>query len=273
LKICFSVGKVEKAEAYFNCLKHKSVEIYTAMVNGYCEANLIEKSYELFCEISNQGDIVKESPGVKQLSKVMYSKVLVALCQAGNLECARSLFDFFLGRGFTPDVVTYTIMINSYCRMNSLQEAHDLLQDMKRRGIKPDVITYTVLLDGRLKHFSSQWAKGKDAMCKVSPILRDMSEMDISPDVFTYTVLIDGHIKDDNFQVATRLFEDMKKRGLQPDNVTYTALVSGLLNGGYMKKVVILYHEMSSKGMNPPLHIVSKLNRQILEARKGQCQK
>jgi hypothetical protein len=37
--------------------------------------------------------------------------------------------------------------------------------------------------------------------------------------------------------------------------------------------VVILYHEMSSKGMNPPLHIVSKLNRQILEARKGQCQK
>nr|ABN08264.1 Pentatricopeptide repeat [Medicago truncatula] len=43
-----SVGKVGEAEAYFNRMKNESVELYTAMVNGYCEANLIEKSYDLF---------------------------------------------------------------------------------------------------------------------------------------------------------------------------------------------------------------------------------
>ncbi|RHN82589.1 putative pentatricopeptide [Medicago truncatula] len=99
------------------------------------------------------------------------------------MECARSLFDFFIGRGFTPDVVTYTIMIKSYCRMNCLQEAHDLFQDMKSRGIKPDEITYTVLLDGKLKqaklkrHFSSRHTKGKDAPYDVSTIWRNMKKM------------------------------------------------------------------------------------------------
>jgi len=48
-----SEGKVEEAEGYFNYMKDESVEIYTAMVNGYFEADLVEKSYELFYELSN----------------------------------------------------------------------------------------------------------------------------------------------------------------------------------------------------------------------------
>ena len=36
------------------------------------------------------------------------------------MKNARTLFDVFVNRGFTPDVVTYTIMINSYRRMNYL---------------------------------------------------------------------------------------------------------------------------------------------------------
>nr|ABN08263.1 Pentatricopeptide repeat [Medicago truncatula] len=67
------------------------------------------------------------------------------------MERARSLFDFFIGRGFTLGVVTYTVMIKGYCRMNCLQEAYDLFQDMKRRGIQPNVVTYTVLLPWEIK--------------------------------------------------------------------------------------------------------------------------
>ena len=43
-------------------MKDESVEIYTAMVKGYCEDDLIEKSYELFYELSNRRDTVQEVP-------------------------------------------------------------------------------------------------------------------------------------------------------------------------------------------------------------------
>ncbi|XP_045793775.1 pentatricopeptide repeat-containing protein At2g26790, mitochondrial-like [Trifolium pratense] len=293
-----SAGKVEDAEAYFNSRKDEGVEIYTAMVNGYCQAGLIEKSYErqaglieksyeLFCEISNQGDIAKEGSGFKQLSKVMYSKVLsalcqeiqkkekesalcqeiqkkekeIALCQARNMKHARCLFDYFLEKGFTADVVTYTIMIKSYCIMNCSQEAHDLFQDMEIRGIKPDVITYTVLLDEGLKQFYYGRRKGKDAKYNVLTIWGDMKQMGISPDVVTYTVMIDGHMKIHNLENAIIFFKEMIALRLEPDIVTYTALVFGLLKGGYTENVVM-------KEITPPLHIISELKRQIIKFRK-----
>ncbi|XP_045795712.1 pentatricopeptide repeat-containing protein At2g26790, mitochondrial-like [Trifolium pratense] len=297
-----SAGKVEDAEAYFNCRKDEGVEIYTAMVNGYCQAGHIENSYELFCEISNQGDIAKEGSGFKQLSKVMYSKVLsalcqeiqkkekekesalcqeiqkkekesalcqeikknikeIALCQARNMKNARSLFDFFLEKGFTPDVVTYTIMIKSYCIMNCSQEAHHLFQDMEIRGIKPDVITYTVLLDEGLKQFYYGHRKGKDAKYNVLTIWGDMKQMGISPDVVTYTVMIDGHMKIHNLENAIIFFKEMIALRLEPDIVTYTALVFGLLNEGYTENAVM-------KEITPPLHIISELKRQIIKFRK-----
>ncbi|KAI5432129.1 hypothetical protein KIW84_036034 [Lathyrus oleraceus] len=142
-----SVGKIEEAEAYFNGLKDKSVETYSAMVNGYCEADLIEKSYELNKAVMLLDAMLKMNT---KPSKVTCSKIFTALCYTENMKCARSLFNSFVERGFTPDVVIYTVMIHSYCKMNCLQEAYELFQDMKIRGIKPDVIAYTVILDGLL---------------------------------------------------------------------------------------------------------------------------
>jgi len=40
--------------------------------------------------LQTKGDLAKESSDLKQLIKVMYSKVLAALCLVGNME--RSLF-------------------------------------------------------------------------------------------------------------------------------------------------------------------------------------
>ncbi|XP_058736374.1 pentatricopeptide repeat-containing protein At2g26790, mitochondrial-like [Vicia villosa] len=142
-----SVGKIEEAEAYFNGLKDKSVEIYSAMVNGYCEVDLIEKSYELNKAVMLLDTMLKMNA---KPSKQTHSKIFTALCCTENMKCARALFNSFVERGFTLDVVIYTIMIHSYCKMNCLQEAYELFQDMKIRGIKPDVIAYTVILEGLL---------------------------------------------------------------------------------------------------------------------------
>ncbi|QHN84262.1 hypothetical protein HN51_038827 [Arachis hypogaea] len=280
----FSREGVE-AEKYFNRLEDKSIEVYFAMVNGYCEANLIKKSYDLFLDLSNQGNISKDScfklldklckaddireaimlldtvmPLNEGLSKIMYSKAIAAMYQDGKLEYARSLFHLFIKKGFTPDLITYTIMINTYCRMNNLQKAHELFEDMKREGIKPDFVTYTVLLDGNLKANLKRHSLSPN-LKRTWDILGEMQQMEITPDVVTYTVLIDSKIRAAKFKDAVRLFDEMVDRGLQPDTVTYSA----------MEKADPLFKEMSSKGMTPDSNLISAFER--VKARKVQFQK
>ncbi|KAG2410079.1 hypothetical protein LR48_Vigan01g069100 [Vigna angularis] len=278
-----SVGKVLEAEAYFNSLQDKSFGIYSAMFNGYCETDFVKKSYKIFLELSNQGDMPNNASCFKLMAKlfmkgdtkkalmlmrrmlsnakpniIMYSQVIALLCNTGDMNKACSLFYFFLNEGLIPDVIIYTIMIQSYCRMNYLEEAHDLLQDMKRRGIKPDLITYTVLLDGNfkanLKSPVSHHGEGNKTSLKVFSIMRDIDQMEINPDVVFYTVLIARFMNTKDFKKALSVFGEMVDRGLEPDNITYAAL--GLHSTSHREKAIILLNEM---GMTAAVcHLSSK---------------
>ncbi|KAK2359460.1 Tetratricopeptide repeat (TPR) superfamily protein [Trifolium repens] len=96
-----SVGKVEEAEAYFDGLKDKSVEIYSAMVNGYCKSDLIEKSYERKKAVMLLDRMLKMN---MKPSKEIYSEIFTALCHTENMECALSLFNSLIEINYTPDV-------------------------------------------------------------------------------------------------------------------------------------------------------------------------
>ncbi|KAK7859811.1 pentatricopeptide repeat-containing protein [Quercus suber] len=56
----------------------------------------------------------------------MFSKVLAALCEAGNMKKGRWLFDDGVESGLIPD-------------MNFLRESHDLFHHVKERGMKHDL--------------------------------------------------------------------------------------------------------------------------------------
>jgi pentatricopeptide repeat protein len=298
-------GKVKEAESFLNNLEDTSEETYTALIRGYCEANLTRKAYELLSRFAKHGTINKGAC-FKVLSnlcmegdndsailllermlalnvepkRIMYSKLIASLCQAEEVQKARLFFDSLVEKGFTPDVIDYTMLINGYCRGNSLREAHDLFHDMKKRGIQPDIITYTVLLDGFSKRNIRRVRSPLDArrnreeMVDASTVLwTEMKEMGIRPDVICYTVLIDRHCKTDNLQDAIALFDVMIDRGLKPDTVTYTALLSGCCNRGDVDRAITLVNEMSSKGMQLDDCTLLVLRHGILKAKKVQFRK
>ncbi|XP_065637635.1 pentatricopeptide repeat-containing protein At2g26790, mitochondrial [Quercus suber] len=295
-------GKVKEAEEFLWTLEDKSVDNYSALVNGYCEANCTSESYKLFFRLSKQGVLIKKSSCVKLLtnlclegvcdgalvvletmlalnvepSEIMYSKVLAALCRAGDMKKARWFFDFLVEKGSSPDVISYTMMIHGFCKMNCLQEAQDLFHDMKERGIEPDVITYTVLLDGHSKTnlrgvcSPLDARENKEGKVDGSIVWTEMRDNGIRPDVICYTVLIDRYCKTENLQDAVALFDNMIDRGLEPDTVTYTALLSGYCNKGDVDKAVDLFKEMSTKGILTDTRTVSILHHGIIKAKKLQ---
>ncbi|KAF2318167.1 hypothetical protein GH714_001995 [Hevea brasiliensis] len=184
-------------------------------------------------------------------TKIMYSKVIGALCWAGEMKKAQRVL-----------------------MVNRMREACHLLGDMKSRGIKPDVITYTVLIDNCSKANWKMSHSRPDGMesegNKMDPLVfwSEMKDMDIKPDVVCYTVLIDKHCKTNNIQEAIMLFDEMIDRGLEPDTVTYTALLSGHCNVGDVEKAEVLIDEMIHKEIQPDAHTMSVLQRSVLKARK-----
>ena len=91
-----SGGKVLEAEAYFNSLEDTNIEIYSAMVNGFCEADLVKTSYEVFLKLSNQGDMAKEASCFKLLNK---------LCMTGDIEKAVTLLERMLLSNVEPSKI------------------------------------------------------------------------------------------------------------------------------------------------------------------------
>ncbi|KAK7838944.1 pentatricopeptide repeat-containing protein [Quercus suber] len=108
-------GKVKEAEEFLWTLEDKSVDNHSRLANGSCEANCTSEAYKLFVRLSKQGVLIKKSSCVKLLtnlclegvcdgalvvletmlalnvepSEIMYSKVLAALCRAGDMKKAR----------------------------------------------------------------------------------------------------------------------------------------------------------------------------------------
>ncbi|KAI9099618.1 hypothetical protein K1719_024623 [Acacia pycnantha] len=114
-----SRGKVEEAVFFLKNLEDRSVEIYSAMIKGFCEANFPREAYELHLMLSSQDIVVEKDSSFKLLcklcdegdtdrairlllsldvesSKIMCCKVIAALCQDGNMKrpilCLKVLF-------------------------------------------------------------------------------------------------------------------------------------------------------------------------------------
>ncbi|KAK4857543.1 hypothetical protein QYF36_002330 [Acer negundo] len=206
-------GKVKEAEAFLDSLQEKCLENYLALCNGYCEANSLEKAFQLFMRLSSHGIIVRKG----SCCKIVYEKLIDVLCRAREMGKARMVFDILIDRGFSPDLLTYTHMIKSYFKVNCSREACDLFNDMKRRGIKPDLVTYKVLFN---------------AHSKINP--KSSSSL---PDAIQNTVSWTTFKK-------LLVFDEMIDRGLEPDIVRLTTLLSGYFAGDVDKPY--LGHSWSS---------------------------
>lgn len=290
-------GKVKEATEFFNSLEVKTVDNYSAMINGYCAANHTKDAYELFVNLSKKGVFIKRSSLVRLFSslcmedssvraikvmkqlpmnveanEIVYNKVIASLCRGRNMEMAQRLFDCLIRSGLTPDLITYTMMINGYCKINLLREAYELLCDMKNRGREPDIFIYTVLLDGQYKTRVRELCSSVEKAF-TSTIFDEMKDMKITPDVVYYTVLIDGYCKINKLNDAVALFEEMVDQGIEPDTVTYTALLSGCCRSGNMEKAQTLYYDMVSKGILPPKQFSFLLHHDTLKTKKMQLYK
>ncbi|CAH8319428.1 unnamed protein product [Eruca vesicaria subsp. sativa] len=191
----------------------------------------------------------KKAVGIFELMKKYKFKIgvetinclLDSLGRAKLGKEAQVLFDRLKER-FTPNLVTYTVLLNGWCRVKNLMEAARIWNGMIDQGLKPDVVAHNVMLEGLLR------SRKKSDAIKLFHVMKSKGP---SPNVRSYTIMIRDFCKQSSMEAAVEYFEDMVDSGLEPDAAVYTCLITGFGTQKKLDTVYELLKEMQEKG-HPP---------------------
>ncbi|GJZ89724.1 pentatricopeptide repeat-containing protein [Tanacetum coccineum] len=186
-------GKVKEAELFYSTFEYKSLDLYAAMVNGYCEANNTSKAYKL-C-FGNRA-VVKRA------------------CLINCLKEAYYLFNDMRNRGIKPDIITYTVLLNGSRRSDDVSRISSEIEEM---GLSPDVVCYTVMIDRHCKLDNL-----REAVC----LFDEMIDKGLQPNTVTYTALVCGYCSHGYMNKAETLVDEMISKGIQPNERTMLALTT-----------------------------------------------
>ncbi|ESQ43825.1 hypothetical protein EUTSA_v10005842mg [Eutrema salsugineum] len=191
----------------------------------------------------------KKAVGIFELMKKYKFKIgvetinclLDSLGRAKLGKEAQVLFDKLKER-FTPNLMTYTVLLNGWCRVKNLMEAARIWNHMIDQGLKPDIVAHNVMLEGLLR------SRKKSDAIKLFHVMKSKGPC---PNVRSYTIMIRDFCKQSSMETAIEYFDDMVDSGLQPDAAVYTCLITGFGTQKKLDTVYELLKEMQEKG-HPP---------------------
>ncbi|KAM3374723.1 pentatricopeptide repeat-containing protein [Capsicum galapagoense] len=163
------LGDISPARKIFDSLKDRDVVVWTAMIVGYVQNGLNDDAMELFRLMVKEGPDPNNYTLAAMLSvcssmaslnhgkqihsaaikagealSVSVSNALITMyAKAGNISCARKVFDMI---HLNRDTVSWTSMILALAQHGLGNEALQLYENMLALGMKPDHITYVGVL-------------------------------------------------------------------------------------------------------------------------------
>ncbi|KAL8462710.1 hypothetical protein ACS0TY_033654 [Phlomoides rotata] len=206
---------------------------------------------------------------------VLYNVTLKVFRKCKDLKGAENLFREMLGRGVTPDNVTFSTII-SCARLSSLPEkAVEWFEKMSSFGCVPDEVTCSVMVDvyGRVGNVevalslydrarSEKWrldAVTFSTLIRIYGTMRnfdgclniyeEMKALGVRPNASVYNSLLDAMGRAKRPWQAKNIYRDMVKNGVQPTWGTYASLIRAFGRVRYGEDAIAVYREMKEKGL------------------------
>ncbi|PSS30814.1 Pentatricopeptide repeat-containing protein [Actinidia chinensis var. chinensis] len=205
----------------------------STLIRSYGLAHMFENALNTY----NQMDDLKTPR-----SAISFNALLSACNQSGQFERVPKLFDEMPQRhGFSPDKVSYGILVRSYCAVDSPELAIATMRKMEEKGIEITAVTYTTVMSALYKKGKSNEAKG---------IWNEMVKKGCSPDVAAYNVRLMQAQGEDPENVKG-LIEEIVNAGLKPDAISYNYLMTCYCKHGMMDEANMVYVGMEGNGCHP----------------------
>lgn len=235
LKGLFLVGKVEKAESFFQkILNLKLCEpddfMMLTVMNGLCKAGKSLAALEFLEKTSYKPNVYS------------YNAVINGLCKDGMVDNALRLLYEMPNIGVLPDVDTYNSIVHGLCDCSRWNEVkYLLLVEMVHHSEPLNVVTFTTLINVLCNEGNI-----KETEC----LFELMVKMNVRPSVITYNVMIDGYCRSGNLDKARCLFQEIPRIGLKHTIVSYNTMIHGLFRAGRFAD----FEYLEARNIRPDLH-------------------
>uniref|UniRef100_A0A1J3I2X1 Pentatricopeptide repeat-containing protein n=1 Tax=Noccaea caerulescens TaxID=107243 RepID=A0A1J3I2X1_NOCCA len=267
-----------------DCFKH-TADCYHLLMNIFAECGeykamcrlideMIKDGYPttartfnlLICKCGEAGlarEVVEQFVKSKTFSyrpfKHSYNAILHCLLGVKQYKLIDWVYEQMLEDGFSPDVLTYNIVMFANFRLGKTDRLYRLLDEMVRGGFSPDFYTYNILLH--------HLATGNKPLAALN-LLNHMREVGVEPGVIHFTTLIDGLSRAGKLEASEYFMEEMMKVGCTPDVVCYTVMITGYVSGGELEKAEEIFREMTEKGQLPNVFTYNSMIRGFCMAGK-----
>ncbi|CAF1455475.1 unnamed protein product [Rotaria sordida] len=260
LDVWMKCGDVTNAELLYNKSTKKTLSMYGAMMKGYMDNNMINKSIDLFHEIKDPDEVIiillfndcaqlatketlnlikkvfKEIPKDYHSNTRLLTSILDALIKCGDFSSVKIIFS-----NMEKSVITYSIMMNGYIKENNPKQVLDLFNQMKIDGIEADLIIYLYII------------KALSDIGDYSLSLSFIKQIphSIAVDNRIHNALIDMWGKTGDFDEAKKIFEKI----FQPNQIEYTSMINSYGLNGMGIQALELFHQMPSEFIDERTYI------------------
>lgn len=264
--------------------------LFRDMLRIYQKCDLQDKLQHLYYRIRKSGI---------HWDQEMYNCVINCCARALPLDELSRTFEEMIRYGFTPNTVTFNVLLDVYGKAKLFKKVNELFLLAKRHGVV-DVISYNTIIAayGKNKDFTNMSsaiknmqfdgfsvsleayntlldAYGKDKqMEKFRSILKRMKKSTSGPDHYTYNIMINIYGEQGWIDEVAGVLKELKESGLGPDLCSYNTLIKAYGIGGMVEEAVGLVKEMRGKNITPDkvtyTNLVTALRRndEFLEAIK-----
>ncbi|KAL3643029.1 hypothetical protein CASFOL_013844 [Castilleja foliolosa] len=233
----------------------------------YQRCGMDEKLADLYYKVLKNSEIWDEE---------MYNCVINCCARALPVDELSRLFNEMLNRGFTPNTITFNVMLNAYGKSRLFEKAKNVFWMAKKRGLI-DIISYNTIIasygkNKYLKNMSAAVRKmqfdgfsvsleayncmldayGKEGeMDKFKSVLQRMKVSNCSSDHYTYNILINIYGEKGWIDEVGGVLTELKECGVGPDLCSYNTLIKAYGIAGMVEDAVALVKEMRENGIEP----------------------
>ena len=263
-----------EAEQLYLELKSSGIALdmiaFSIVVRMYIKAGLLSKACSVLDMMDKQGDIVPDI--------YLFRDMLRIYQRCGMLGKLADLYYKILKSGVTWDQEMYNCVINCCARALPVDELSRLFDEMLQLGFSPNTITFNVMLDvyGKSKLFTKAkrlfWMAQKQGLVDVisyntiiaaygqnkdfknmSSTIRKMQFNGFSVSLEAYNCMLDAYGKDKQMEIFRSVLQRMKESNRTSDHYTYNIMINIYGEQGWIDKVSGVLAELKEQGLGPDL--------------------
>ncbi|CAL5363167.1 unnamed protein product [Camellia sinensis] len=199
----------------------------------------MDTELELVCSCSTIPDNDYEDFQAQAMFSATY---LLWLTKLNQIESANQVLNRMRDRGFSPDIITYNIMVGSLCSRGKLRLALKALDQLLDDNCEPTVITYTILIEATVL---------EGGINEAMKLFDEMLSKGLQPDMYTYNAIVRGLCREGMLDRAFAFVRSLPGKGFKPDVISYNMLLRAILTARKWNDGEKLVTEMYSIGCEP----------------------